>query len=59
MDDDFNNNKIFVNHFKNPRLKKFVYRKGTVKRVNFINECDSNSINVNKRMDFMGSIRIS
>jgi hypothetical protein len=59
INDDFNSNKTIVDYFKNSGSEKFVCGKGLITRVNFINECDFSGININKRMDFMGSIRVS
>jgi hypothetical protein len=47
---------MIVDYFKNPKSGKFIYGKGIVTRVNFVNEYDFSDININKRMGFMGSI---
>jgi hypothetical protein len=50
---------MVVDYFKNSGAGKFVYGKGIVTRVNFINKCDFSGTDINKRMNFIDSIRIS
>jgi hypothetical protein len=49
MSDGSNNNRTAVDYFKNSGSGKFVCGKEIVKRVNFINECDSSGTDINKK----------